>query len=208
MIPTTLAYTGIADYYNWLGVFGVKSFDECTAAAKEAAQKAIELDPSAAEAYSALGFATIAHDFDWSVAEAHHRRAIEINPNYATGHHWYSFHLLMTGRFDDALREILRARELDPLSPSVVQALGWCYYQARRYEESIATYEYMLEVAPEFSVGVATYASALRATGRADDAVAVSEKALQLSGGGQFFVSGLGQYCGGSRVVMRAAVRS
>ena len=204
-----LAYTGIADYYNWLGVFGVKSFDECTAAAKEAAQKAIDLDPSAAEAYSALGFATTAHDFDWSVAEAHHRRAIEINPNYATGHHWYSFHLQMTGRFDDALREILRARELDPLSPSVVQALGWCYYQARRYEESIATYEYMIEVAPEFSVGVATYAWALRAAGRARDAVAVSEKALQLSGGGQFFVSGLGQsYAGAGRVEdARAALK-
>jgi len=187
-----LAYTGVADYYNWLGVFGVRSFDECSAAAKEAAQKAIDLDPSAAEAYSALGFATAAHDFDWSVAEAHHRRAIEINPNYATGHHWYNFHLLMTGRFDEALREILRARELDPASPSVVQALGWCYYQSRRYEESIATHENLLEVAPDFTVGLATYAWTLRALGRGEEAVAVSEKALQLSGGGQFFVSGLG----------------
>jgi serine/threonine-protein kinase len=187
-----LAYTGIADYYNWLGVFGLRPFKECSQAAKDAAEKAVDLDPSAAEAYSALGFATVTRDFDWSVAEAHHRHAIEVNPNYATGHHWYSFHLMMTGRFDDALREILRARELDPLSPSVVQALAWCYYQARRIEESVTTYENMLEAAPDFSYGLATYAWTLRAAGRADEAVLASEKALQLSGGGQFFVSGLG----------------
>jgi len=204
-----LAYSGIADYYNWLGVFGVKPFSECSAAAKEAAQKAVDLDPSAAEAYSALGFATVTHDFDWSVAEADHRRAIEINPNYATGHHWYSFHLQMTGRFDDALREVLRARELDPLSPSVVQALAWCYYQARRFDDSIETYENMLEVAPDFAYGLVTYAWTLRGAGRAEEAVAVSEKALQLSGGGQFFVSGLGQsYAAAGRVDdARAALR-
>ena len=204
-----LAYTGIADYYNWLGVFGVKPFKECTQAAKKAAQKAVDLDPAAAEAYSALGFATAARDFDWSVAEAHHRRAIEINPNYATGHHWYSFHLAMTGRFDDALREILRARELDPSSPSVVQATAWCYYQSRRFDESIETYQNLLEVAPDFTVGLATYAWTLRGAHRFEEAVAASEKALQLSGGGQFYVSGLGQsYAAAGRVEdARAALK-
>lgn len=204
-----LAYTGIADYYNWLGVFGVKPFKECSEAAKQAAQKAVDLDPSAAEAYSALGFATVTLDFDWSVAEAHHRRAIEINPNYATGHHWYSFHLQMTGRLDEALREILRARELDPLSPSVVQALAWCYYQSRRFDESLLTYENMLEAAPDFAYGLATYAWTLRGAGRGEDAVAASEKALQQSSGGQFFVAGLGaSYAVAGRVDdARAALR-
>jgi tetratricopeptide (TPR) repeat protein len=187
-----LAYTGIADYYNWLGVFGIKPFKECSQAAKQAAQKAVDLDPGAAEAYSALGFATVTRDFDWSVAEAHHRRSIEINPNYATGHHWYSFHLQMNGRFDEALREILRARELDPLSPSVVQALGWCYYQARKLNESVVTYENLLDAAPDFSFGLGAFSWTLRAAGRFDDAVLAAEKALQLSGGGQFFVSSLG----------------
>jgi eukaryotic-like serine/threonine-protein kinase len=187
-----LAYTGVADYYNWLGVFGIKDFKECSAAAKQAAQKAIELDSAAAEAYSALGFATVTRDFDWAIAEANHRRAIEINPNYATGHHWYSFHLQMVGRFDEATREMLRARELDPLSPSVLQGLGWCYYQARRFEESISIYQNMLDTVPDFSYGLATYAWTLRGAGRAEEAVAASEKALQHSGGGQFFVSGLG----------------
>ena len=187
-----LAYTGIADYYNWLGVFGFKPFKECSEAAHSAAQRAIELDPSAAEAYSALGFATVTLNFGWAEAESHHRRAIEINPNYGTGHHWYSFHLQMVGRFDEAIAEMLRARELDPLAPGVLQGLAWSYYQTRRFEQSIETFESMLAAVPEFSYGLATYAWALRAMGRTEQAVAASEKALQHSSGGQFFVAGLG----------------
>ncbi|MGI8735524.1 MAG: tetratricopeptide repeat protein [Pyrinomonadaceae bacterium] len=186
-----LAYTGIADYYNWLGVFGIRSFAECSAAAKEAASKAVALDPTSAEAYTALGFATVCHDFDWAVAEGQHRRAIEINPNYATAHHWFGFHLAMVGRFDEALRELSRARELDPLSPSIMQAQGWCYYQARRFDESITTYRNMLEAVPDFSYGLGTFAWTLRHAGDANEAVEVAKKAVALSGG-QIFVAVLG----------------
>ena len=187
-----LAYTGIADYYNWLGVFGIKPFVECSAAAKRAASRAVELDPTSAEAYSALGFATVCHDFDWAVAEGQHRRAIEINPNYATGHHWYGFHLLMAGRFDEAIRELLRARELDPLSPNIMQGLGWAYYQARRFEESITTYRNMLEAVPDFAYGLVTFSWTLRHAGNPDEALQVAAKALDASSGGQFFVASLG----------------
>jgi TolB-like protein/tetratricopeptide (TPR) repeat protein len=186
-----LAYTGIADYYNWLGVFGIRPFAECAAAAKDAAQKAVDLDPTSGEAYSALGFATVCH-FDWAVAEAQHRRAIEINPNYATAHHWYGFHLLMVGRFNEALNEMLRARELDPLSPSIMQALAWCYYQSRRFDAAITTYQNMLDAVPDFTYGLATYSWTLRAVGRGPEAVAISERVLDLSSGGQFYVAGLG----------------
>jgi TolB-like protein/Flp pilus assembly protein TadD/tRNA A-37 threonylcarbamoyl transferase component Bud32 len=187
-----LAYTGIADYYNWLGVFGIKPFPECSAAAKQAASKAVELDSTSAEAYTALGFAIVCHDLDWAVAEAQHRRALEVNPNYATAHHWYGFHLLMEGRFDEALEQMLQARRLDPLSPSIMQALGWCYYQMRRFTESLATYRSMLETVPEFSYGLVTYAWTLRHTGHVDEAVVNAEKALQFSSGGQMFVAALG----------------
>lgn len=187
-----LAYTGIADYYNWLGVFGVKPFAECSLAAKQAASKAVELDSGVAEAWSALGFATACYDFDFAVAEEQHRRAIEINPNYATGHHWFGFHLLMEGRFSEALDEMLRARELDPLSPSIIQALGWCYYQMRRFDDSIRTYRNMLEATPEFSYGLSTFSWTLRHAGDPDEAVRTAERGLELSGGGQFFVACLG----------------
>ena len=188
-----LAYTGIADYYNWLGVFGIRPFAETSAAAKQNAAKAVELDSTSAEAYSALGFATVCHDFDWAVAEGQHRRAIEINPNYATGHHWYAFHLAMEGRYEEGLEQMLRTRELDPISPSVLQALGWCYYQGRRFEEAKSTYKSMLESVPEFPYGLVTQSWMLRHTGDVDEAVKTAEKALDLSGGGVFYVSALGQ---------------
>jgi tetratricopeptide (TPR) repeat protein len=187
-----LAYTGIADYYNWLGVFGIRPFAECSAAAKQAASKAVELDSTSAEAYSALGFATVCSDFDWAVAEGQHRLAVSINPNYATGHNWYGFHLLMTGRFDEAINEMLRARELDPLSPSIMQSLGWSYYQARRFDEAVTTFQNMLETATDLAYGLATYSWTLRHIGREDEAVAAAEKALGLSSGGQFYVAVLG----------------
>ncbi|HEU4712057.1 MAG TPA: protein kinase [Pyrinomonadaceae bacterium] len=187
-----LAYTGIADYYNWLGVFGVKPFAECSAAAKQAASKAVELDSTSAEAYSALGFATVCHDFDWAVAEGQHRRAIEINPNYATGHNWYAFHLAMEGRSDEAIEQMMRTRELDPLSPAVLQALGWCYYQGRRFEESLATFRAMLEAVPDFAYGLVTFSWALRHTGAVDEAVRAAEKALDLSSGSPFYLCALG----------------
>ena len=187
-----LAYTGIADYYNWLGVFGIKPFAECSLAAKEAAGKAAELDPGSAEAWSALGFATACHDFEWAEAELQLRRAIEINPNYATGHHWYAFHLLMEGRFEEALTEILRARELDPMSPSIIQALGWAYYQMRRFEDSVRTYRSMVDATPEFAYGLATFSWTLRHVGDPDEAVRTAEKGLELSSGGQFYVNCLG----------------
>src|SRR5215211_6036937 len=187
-----LAYTGIADYYNWLGVFGIRPFAETSAAAKQNAAKAVELDSTSAEAYSALAFATVCHDFDWAVAEGQHRRALEINPNYATGHHWYAFHLLMEGRFDEAIERILRTRELDPVSPSVLQAVAWCYYHARRFDESIATYKSMLEAVPEFPYGLVTQSWTLRHTGDVNEAVKAAEKALDLSGGGTFYIAALG----------------
>src|SRR5690349_3557376 len=187
-----LAYTGIADYYNWLGVFGIKPFAESSAAAKQAASKAVELDSESAEAYSALGFATVTHDFDWAVAEGLHRRALEINPNYATAHHWYAFHLVMEGRFDEGVDRMLRTRELDPLSPGVLQAQGWCYYQARRFDEAVATFRAVLDATPDFPYGLVTYSWVLRHTGAADEAVKAAEKALELSGGGQLYIAALG----------------
>ncbi len=187
-----LAYTGIADYYNWLGVFGIRPFAETSKEAKKAASKAVELDPTSAEAFSALGFATVCRNYDWAVAEGEHRRAIEINPNYSTGHHWYAFHLLMQGRFEEGLREILRARELDPLSPSITQSLGWAYYQSRRFDDSIVTLEKLVDAAPGFALGPWTYAWVLRNLGRVDEAVKAAEQALGTSSGGQMFIANLG----------------
>jgi serine/threonine protein kinase/tetratricopeptide (TPR) repeat protein len=196
-----IAYAGIADYYNWLGVYGVLPFAECSASAMEAARKAIEIDPTLAEAHSALGFAVVCHDFDWASAEAHHLRAIELNPNYATAHHWYSFQFQMEGRFDKALEEISHAARLDPPSPSIQQGRAWLYYQARRYEESVAAHRKLLEAEPRFAYGHLTYSCALRAVGRHDESVAAAQKALEYAGESQLYLAWLGgAYAAAGRV--------
>jgi serine/threonine protein kinase/tetratricopeptide (TPR) repeat protein len=187
-----LAYAGIADYYNWVGVYGVMPFAECSASAREAAEKAVALDGGLAEAYSALGFAIVTHDFNFAAAERQHRRALELNTNYATAHQWYGFHLLMVGRFDEADAEMRRARELDPLTPSVMQSLAWSRYMAGRFDESLATYRKLLEAAPNFAYGYITYAWTLRQAGMFDESVAAAEKAVTMAPGGQFFLSALG----------------
>jgi serine/threonine protein kinase/tetratricopeptide (TPR) repeat protein len=184
-------YSGIADYYNWLGVYGIMPFVECSAAAREAARKAVELDPTSAEAYSALGFATITHDFDWQSAERQHLRALELNPKYAVAHQWYGFHLAMEGRFDESVAEMRRARELDPLTPSIVQALGWVHYQSRSFDEALADYRQLLEIEPNFAYGLVFQSWALRHVGRHEEAIGAAQKALEIAGGGQFFRAAL-----------------
>ncbi|HEU4765964.1 MAG TPA: tetratricopeptide repeat protein, partial [Pyrinomonadaceae bacterium] len=105
---------------------------------------------------------------------------------------WYAFHLAMEGRSDEAIEQMMRTRELDPLSPAVLQALGWCYYQGRRFEESLATFRAMLEAVPDFAYGLVTFSWALRHTGAVDEAVRSAEKALDLSSGSPFYLCALG----------------
>jgi Tol biopolymer transport system component/tetratricopeptide (TPR) repeat protein len=186
------AHTGIADYYNWLGIYGVLPPAECFAAAKEAALKAIELDSTLAEAYTALGFATACYDFDWATAEAHYRRAIELNPNYATARQWYCFHLLMIGHFNEAIAEIRQALEIDPLSSSFRQALGWSYYQARRYDESIIEHRKLIAMDSGFALGRFSFTWPLLQKGMREQAIAEARKAVELSGGSPFMLAGLG----------------
>jgi serine/threonine protein kinase/tetratricopeptide (TPR) repeat protein len=148
-----LAYAGIADYYNWVGVYAVMPFAETSAAAKEAALKAVALDETLAAGYSALGFATLTHEFDWTTAEQHLRRAINLDPNYATGHLWLSYHLIMTACFDEALREVQRATELDPLSAINYYTLAWGLFQARRFDESYDACRKLIAMAPNYGLG-------------------------------------------------------
>lgn len=147
-----LAYTGIADYYNFLGVYAVLPFAEASAKAKEAALKAVALDAKLAEAYAALGFATLMHDFDWDLASQHLRRAIELNPNYATGRLWYGSHLGLMGRFDEGFVQARQARELDPLTPIVHHTMNWMLYYARRYDESIAGTRRLIANEPQYGL--------------------------------------------------------
>ncbi len=187
-----LAYAGIADYYIFLGVYGVMPFAESSAAAIEAAMRALELDPTLAEAHAALGFAIHCHDLDWPTAEKSILRSLELNSHSATAHDWYSFILLSSARFDEALREVTYAVELDPVSPLVTVALGWCHYQSRRFDEALAVNRKVVEADPRFPYGRLMYSWSLRRIGRHEEAIEQAKKAVKLSGGTPLYLTGLG----------------
>jgi eukaryotic-like serine/threonine-protein kinase len=190
-----LAYAGIADYYNWLGIYAVLPFADTSAAAKEAALKAVALDDNLAEAYAALGFATLMHDFDWESCGRHLRRAVELNPNYVTGRLWYSYFLGMSNRFDEALTQVRRALELDPLTPIVPQTLGWLYYYSRRYDEALAHTRQLAAREPNYGLTHIFLSMVLWRTGRHDEAVATAKKAVQLLGRSPYTLAFLASAC-------------
>ena len=121
--------------------------------ARAAAQKALQLDEGIAEAHTSLALITENYDWDWPLAEKEYRRAIELNPNYATAYQWYAEYLTWLGRFDEAARESERARELDPLSLIIAADNGMIFYYSRQYDPSITKLDAVLEMDPDFPRG-------------------------------------------------------
>ena len=175
-----LPHAGIADYFNWLGVYCVLPFAETSAAAKEAALKAVELDPALPEGYAALGFATLTRDFDWAGGEANCRRAIELNPHYATAHVWYAYQLMMEGRFDEASAAARTAARLDPLSPMTLHVLTWCNYTARRYPESLACARRLVSVEPRHAIARLFLGHGFSMVGEHEEALRESRRAVEM----------------------------
>ncbi|MFZ0956329.1 MAG: winged helix-turn-helix domain-containing protein [Candidatus Sulfotelmatobacter sp.] len=144
------AYSGLADSYVLLSGYTLASQTESIPKARAAALKALELDEGLAEAHTSLALITENYDWDWKTAEKEYRRAIELNPNYATAHHWYAEFLLWRGRFDEALAESERARQLDPLSLIIAADHGAILYYSRQYDPAIAQFRAVLEMDPDF----------------------------------------------------------
>jgi Tfp pilus assembly protein PilF len=132
------AYVGLADCYNLLREFSVMPPDEAYPRALAAAQKAVELDPSSAGAHTSLAFVTYYWNWDPVTAEREYKRALELDPNFIQGHHWYATFLLTSGRFPEALDQIEQARKLDPSSTTIQADKGWILYHAGRTEEAFA----------------------------------------------------------------------
>lgn len=177
------AYTGVADYYNWVGTAGVLPPSECFEAAKEAARKAIELDPHISAAYASLAFAVWAYDWDIEESERLFKRSIEINPNYVQAHEWYSPLHGSRGRHNEAVREMKRAQELDPQSAPVAAMFGFCLYNARRYDESKAQFEGALNLDPEYYVAMEGLGLVLSQMGEHEKAIETCRRATELSNG-------------------------
>ncbi|MDX6269084.1 MAG: eukaryotic-like serine/threonine-protein kinase [Acidobacteriota bacterium] len=186
------AYTGIADYYNWIGIYGVMPPEECSAAAKEAGARALELDETLPDAHTAYGFAVHTHDLDWDTPIAHFQRARELNPHHAAAHLWQGTQLVMEGSFDSGLPLVRRALELDPLTLFNQHMLGFCLFYARRFDESLAIYREMIETASMHGLGYFGYSWVLGHLGRHEEAIDAAVKAIEFSGPSPFITATLG----------------
>jgi TolB-like protein/Tfp pilus assembly protein PilF/predicted Ser/Thr protein kinase len=144
------AYTGLADAYVLLSDRGWISNDEASPKIRSAAQRAIELDPTLAEPHAALAVLKEQADWDWAGAEAEYRKAIGLNPNDATSHHWYSTLLQNLGRFKEALDENAKAVSLDPASPQINANHAGILTDMRRYDEAMAQLNRLIAANPEF----------------------------------------------------------
>jgi TolB-like protein/tetratricopeptide (TPR) repeat protein len=177
-----LAYAGLADSYALLPDFGAGSPQESFPPARIAAKKALALDDTLAEAHTSLAQVLYSYDLDFDGSIRGFRRAIELNPNYATAHHWLGIGpLSRSGRFDEAIVEGKRAVELDPLSLINNADLANDYFLARRYDEAIEQVRKTLEMDPGFYSAYIALGQALEMKGARDAAIEEYQKARALN---------------------------
>ena len=187
------AYSGLADTYALLGdwQYGVMSSREALPAAKTAATKALALDNTLAEAHTSLGFVLSGFDWDWSAAENEFRRAIDLNPGYATAHHWYAWHLSLMGRHADAIAEMKKARSVDPLSLIINADLAEILLIAHFDDESTQQSRRTMDMDPDFALAHNQLAETSLRKQMRDDAVREFQTALRLSPGSPIYAANL-----------------
>ena len=178
-----LAYAGLADCYGILGaaIVGTIPTSEVAPKAAAAAKRAVELDPTLAETQTALATVQFNDDWNWKAAEAGFRRAIQLNPSYATAHQRYSLYLIAMGRTEESLAEINRARSLDPLSLSMNFSLGWRLYMARRYDEAIAQLLNTIEMDPTYLLAHIVLGQCYEQKGQYSEAIVELQKAASIA---------------------------
>jgi TolB-like protein len=176
------AYAGLADCYNLLSVWGSLSPQQAFPEAKQAALKALQLDPASAEAYTSLAFETYRYDWDFASAERSFQKAIQLNPSYATGHHWYGEFLGDLRRFDQSIAESRKAEQLDPLSTIVGSDLADSYMHAGRYQDAIDELTRVLTMDPGFVPAHRYLSEAYALAGKPERAREEKDKYIKLSG--------------------------
>lgn len=188
-----LAYAGLADCYGIIGatIYGSVPTAEAAPKAKAAAIRALEIDPSLAEAETSLATAKFNYDWDWAGAAEGFKRAIQLDPSYATAYQRYSLYSIAMGRFDDSLEQIKRARDLDPLSISINSSFGWRLYLARQYDRSISQLRDTLEMDPNYEWAHLVLGQAYEQKGEYGPAIDELRKAVELSHNSPLLVSAL-----------------
>lgn len=175
-----LAYSGLADAYDVLGFFGVLPPTEAYPRAKAAAQKALQLDESLAEAHASLADVSYLYDWDWQGAEKEFKRAIALNPSYATAHQWYGTYLALLGRSQDSEVEMGLAQGLDPLSMVISSDAASNLYYIRQDDRAVEQLKKLIERDPNFSIAHMWLGLVYRRKGMTEEAIAEFKRALQL----------------------------
>jgi serine/threonine-protein kinase len=178
---------------------------EVIAQARAAATRALEIDPSLGEAHCSLGLMIAIYDWNWREAEAHFRRALDLNPGYATTHHWLAIDFLpIFGRLEEAMREIEIAMALDPLSPIIAEGKAFLLMMQGQYEKSEALFRAMMDANPSHHRNYSALGRLLIQCGRYEEAIQMLERALGIAGSLPTFLGAMGQACGLAGHVSRA----
>ncbi len=171
-----LAWAGIADSYSLLGEFGNIPRKELYPKAEAAVHKALEIDNRLAEVHTSLASLLMLSRWDWANSQKEFTLALELNPNYATAHHWYSQWFLNMGRLEESLRLISRAAELDPVSQAILKDKGLTLYYNRQYDEAIEMARRTLELDPNYAAAHRLLSLAYQGKGAFDEAIVENEK--------------------------------
>jgi TolB-like protein/DNA-binding winged helix-turn-helix (wHTH) protein/Tfp pilus assembly protein PilF len=187
------AYSGLADTYALLGdwQYAVMPPKEAFPKAKAAALKALELDNTLGEAHNSLAFVLDSFDWDFDSAGKEFQRAIELSPGYATAPHWYAWHLSLLGRYEEAIGEMRKAENLDPLSLIINADLAELFVLAHAYDESVGQSRKTIDMDPNFALAHNQLAQAYLQEHKYAEAVAELQKAVLLSGGSPTCIANL-----------------
>jgi tetratricopeptide (TPR) repeat protein len=191
--PTyALAYAGLADCYTFLAVYGFAPPKEAFPKAKDAAQKALDIDNTLAEGHGSQVYIKLAFDWDWSGADREFQRAMELNPSYATIHRWRGDAFAVQGRLEESIAEDQQALALDPLSHLTVWTMGYDFYSTRQYDRAIEQYRKSLEMDPNFVFAHAALGEAYLQKSMYNEGIAECEKAIEILPGNARALSCLG----------------
>lgn len=188
----SLAYTGLADSYDLLTTYSNLPSIEAYPKAKEAALKALHIDNTIAEAHASLAGIIMDFEWNWQEAEKEYKEALKINPGYANAYQWYASLLLMMGKFDEAIKMIKRAKELDPLSIIINYVLAQFYHYSGSNDEAMQQFQKALEIDPYFWLTYYGIGTIHCEKGNYQEAISAMKKAIELSGNLHYTKAALG----------------
>jgi adenylate cyclase len=184
-----LAYAGLSDsYLSLIFPLNVAAPREAMPKAKEAALHALAIDNALGEAHASLAYVTFFYDWDWPAAEREFKRAIELSPNNADAHHWYSHYLMAQGRIEESLTQSKRILELSPFDILFNVHLGWHYLYARQYDQALDQIEKTIEMDRNYAETYPWLGLILEQKGRYAEAIAAFQNAIRLFPGGSSIV--------------------